>query len=198
MVHVQAESEDRQDQCVCVDCVDQNSIQRNVKGQKSSKLLKDARTVPDERGRRGSWFVAFSAYCLQEYIGDDKGILHDSVKKCIAQCCVQLKKRMLAAQAMRDRVERRKAMSKYIPDVARSFMKLLNTMAQVDAEEEDGAEGHGAIMVAPAAKRQKREHEAHAQLMQKLNIKPQEQESVERKEGCVRLWHCCLLEGILG
>eukprot|EP00472_Partenskyella_glossopodia_P001009 CAMPEP_0197542394 /NCGR_PEP_ID=MMETSP1318-20131121/67680_1 /TAXON_ID=552666 /ORGANISM="Partenskyella glossopodia, Strain RCC365" /LENGTH=630 /DNA_ID=CAMNT_0043101653 /DNA_START=152 /DNA_END=2045 /DNA_ORIENTATION=+ len=64
----------------------------------------------------------------KEYIGDDKGPLHDSVKKAIMNCCVQLKKELVKKNALRDQQERKKQLSKYIPDVGRALIGTLKSI----------------------------------------------------------------------
>lgn len=102
----------------------------------------------------------------KEYIGDDKGVLHEAIKKCITQCCVQIRRRMVAMAAAREKADRKKQLSKYIPDVSRSFMTLLRQMADVDAA--------GASML-PPSKRRKTDQDAYQQIVDKLRIQPQEQ-----------------------
>jgi hypothetical protein len=108
---------------------------------------------------------------VQEYIGDDKGVLHAAVKKTITLCCQQMKKRLLALHAAKEKESRRKKMSQYIPDVARSFMTLLTSIADAD--------GSGSSMLPPPpAKRQKLDRmtpEQHQELVDRLRIQPHEQ-----------------------
>lgn len=110
----------------------------------------------------------------KEYIGDDKGVLHDAIKKCITACCVQIRRRMVAMAAAREKADRKKQLSKYIPDVSRSFMALLRNMADTDAA--------GASML-PPAKRRKTDQDAHQQIVDKLRIQPQEQRCAKQASG---------------
>ena len=68
----------------------------------------------------------------KEYIGDDRGVLHDSVKRSVVGCCLQLKKRIASRQRERDREERKKLFKRYIPDVTRAVWGVL-TLMQTEA-----------------------------------------------------------------
>ena len=66
----------------------------------------------------------------KEYIGDDRGVLHESVKRSVVGCCLQLKKRIASRQRERDREERKKLFKRYIPDVTRAVWGVLTLMQQ--------------------------------------------------------------------
>ena len=92
----------------------------------------------------------------KEYIGNDIEILRESVRKALMECCSQLRVKLLRAQAARARANRRKNLTKYIPDVVRALlagMKSINTRHEEleqensNTEDEDNTEeyttGHG-------------------------------------------------------
>jgi hypothetical protein len=114
-------------------------------------------------------------------------VLHDAIKKCITACCVQIRRRMVAMAAAREKADRKKQLSKYIPDVSRSFMALLRNMADTDAA--------GASML-PPAKRRKTDQDAHQQIVDKLRIQPQEQRCAKQM-NCVRVRACPAVERCL-
>eukprot|EP00466_Bigelowiella_natans_P021015 jgi/Bigna1/53298/estExt_Genewise1Plus.C_170152 len=66
----------------------------------------------------------------KEYIGDDNGPLHKSVKKALSQCCVQLKKELTKKHAAKDQAERKKALKKYIPDVGRALIQAMKAISR--------------------------------------------------------------------
>lgn len=70
----------------------------------------------------------------KEYIGNDIEILRDSVRKALMECCSQLRVKLLRAQAARARANRRKNLTKYIPDVVRA---LLAGMKSINARRDD-------------------------------------------------------------
>ena len=78
----------------------------------------------------------------KEYIGDDRGVLHDSVKRSVVGCCLQLKKRIASRQRERDREERKKLFKRYIPDVTRAVWNVL-TLMQQDAVIPQWTDGQG-------------------------------------------------------
>mmetsp|Transcript_33786 Transcript_33786/g.66460 ORF Transcript_33786/g.66460 Transcript_33786/m.66460 type:complete len:695 (+) Transcript_33786:1-2085(+) len=75
----------------------------------------------------------------KEYIGDDNGVLHNAVKQCIAGCCVQLKKRIQHRLDVKNNQERKKTMTKYVPDVSRAFITMLTTLG----DENQGGSAYG-------------------------------------------------------
>ena len=64
----------------------------------------------------------------KEYIGDDRAVLHASIKHAITQCCLQLKKRILGKQRDREKLERTRLLKRYIPDVSRAVWSVLNSI----------------------------------------------------------------------
>ena len=64
----------------------------------------------------------------KEYIGDDRDVLHASVKRSVVQCCLQLKKRILSRQKQREKDERKRLLRRYVPDVCRALWSVLDAM----------------------------------------------------------------------
>jgi hypothetical protein len=58
----------------------------------------------------------------KEYIGDDVEEVRDAVRAAVIACCVQLRAKLLKAAAARAAAGRRKALSRYIPDVTRALV----------------------------------------------------------------------------
>jgi len=65
----------------------------------------------------------------KEYIGDDIPEVKQAVKRAIEKCCVQLKVKLLKQKALSDDRERRKNLTKYIPDVSRAFFSVISMIA---------------------------------------------------------------------
>lgn len=90
----------------------------------------------------------------KEYIGDDIQEIRDAVKEAVQACCAQLRVKLLRAQAARARANRRKNLTKYIPDVVRAVMAGLKAVTARRAEQQGGGgrpagdddegDGHGA------------------------------------------------------
>ena len=64
----------------------------------------------------------------KEYIGDDIPEVQSAVKRAIERCCIQLKSKILKQKALADDRERRKNMTKYIPDVSRALFGMMSAM----------------------------------------------------------------------
>lgn len=81
----------------------------------------------------------------KEYIGDDITEISVSVKRALQQCCQQLRTHLQKRNALRNQKERKSKLSKYIPDVSRSLIDLLNGMRKrrlEAAEDDDRADAH--------------------------------------------------------
>eukprot|EP00249_Psilotum_nudum_P016619 c25911_g1_i1 orf=138-2168(+) len=61
----------------------------------------------------------------KEYIGDDIDEISSAVKSAIQQCCNQLKFKIVRQQAARDKQERKRNLTKYIPDASRAIHEVL-------------------------------------------------------------------------
>lgn len=69
----------------------------------------------------------------KEYIGDDITEISTAVKSAIQQCCVQLKSKIVRKQQARERQERKRNLTKYIPDASRAIYEVLNDIVQLRA-----------------------------------------------------------------
>jgi len=65
----------------------------------------------------------------KEYMADDVEEIQAAVKSAIQQCGVQLKAKIVRAQAAREQKLRKKNLTKYIPNVAAAVHAVLNSMA---------------------------------------------------------------------
>ena len=68
----------------------------------------------------------------KEYIGDDKGDMHEAIKQSITHCCVQLRSKIVRLAAHRERADRKKSITKYIPDVCRAVFGVLQVRTHLD------------------------------------------------------------------
>jgi len=64
----------------------------------------------------------------KEYIGDDVTEVQHSVKRALLGCCNQLKANLARQIALRGDQERKKTLTRYIPDIARSLVVVLEKM----------------------------------------------------------------------
>ncbi|CBJ26118.1 DNA topoisomerase VI subunit B-like protein Topoisomerase 6 subunit B [Ectocarpus siliculosus] len=82
----------------------------------------------------------------KEYIGDDTEEIKKAVKHALQQCCQQLRTHLLRRNALREQKERKKVLTKYIPDVSRAVFGLLTAMQKRarDGEEDKGGGAGGA------------------------------------------------------
>lgn len=67
----------------------------------------------------------------KEYIGDDITEIVTAVKAAIQQCCVQLKSKIVRKQQARERQERKRNLTKYIPDASRAIYDVLKDIVQL-------------------------------------------------------------------
>ncbi len=65
----------------------------------------------------------------KEYIGDDSKEIKLSVKRALEGCCRQLKSNLAAKLNQKEEAERKKSLTKYIPDISRSLFNVLKKMA---------------------------------------------------------------------
>ncbi|KAI9195324.1 hypothetical protein LWI28_013817 [Acer negundo] len=79
----------------------------------------------------------------KEYIGDDISEIATAVKYAIQQCCIQLKSKIVRKIQAREQQERKRNLSRYIPDAANAIYDVLKEVSQFHAskkrrfEEED-------------------------------------------------------------
>ncbi|OMP04162.1 hypothetical protein COLO4_09893 [Corchorus olitorius] len=69
----------------------------------------------------------------KEYIGDDISEIATAVKAAIKQCCIQLKSKIVKKMQAREQQERKRNLSKYIPDAANAVYDVLKEMAKSHA-----------------------------------------------------------------
>ncbi|KAH1033593.1 hypothetical protein J1N35_045767 [Gossypium stocksii] len=65
----------------------------------------------------------------KEYIGDDISEIASAVKSAIQQCCIQLKSKIVKKMQAREQQERKRNLSKYIPDATNAIYDVLKEMA---------------------------------------------------------------------
>jgi len=66
----------------------------------------------------------------KEYIADDVKDIQDSVRSAIQNCCVQLKKKIVRQQAAKEQKQRKRNLSKYIPNVAAAVHTVLSSISK--------------------------------------------------------------------
>ncbi|XP_039027725.1 DNA topoisomerase 6 subunit B [Hibiscus syriacus] len=66
----------------------------------------------------------------KEYIGDDISEIASAVKSAIQQCCIQLKSKIVKKMQAREQQERKRNLSKYIPDATNAVYDVLKEMAR--------------------------------------------------------------------
>ncbi|XWS28256.1 hypothetical protein CRYUN_Cryun25bG0050900 [Craigia yunnanensis] len=69
----------------------------------------------------------------KEYIGDDISEIASAVKSAIQQCCIQLKSKIVKKMQAREQQERKRNLSKYIPDATNAMYDVLKEMAKLHA-----------------------------------------------------------------
>lgn len=67
----------------------------------------------------------------KEYIGDDISEIASAVKSAIQQCCIQLKSKIMMRIHAKEQQERKRNMSRYIPDAANAISSVLDEMAEL-------------------------------------------------------------------
>tara|TARA_A100001015_G_scaffold283202_2_gene348291 strand:- start:239 stop:1771 length:1533 start_codon:yes stop_codon:yes gene_type:complete len=66
----------------------------------------------------------------KEYIGEDVTEIHKSVVRCLQGCCQQLRVSLAQNKARKEEQERKKTLEKYIPDVSKSLITVLEKMTE--------------------------------------------------------------------
>ncbi|KAJ8759606.1 hypothetical protein K2173_008787 [Erythroxylum novogranatense] len=66
----------------------------------------------------------------KEYIGDDINEIATAVKSAVQQCCIQLKSKIMKKLQAREQQDRKRNLSKYIPDASGAVYDVLKEMAQ--------------------------------------------------------------------
>ncbi|XP_077210440.1 topoisomerase 6 subunit B [Tasmannia lanceolata] len=78
----------------------------------------------------------------KEYIGDDISEIASAVKSSIQQCCVQLKSKIVKKIQARERQERKRNLTRYIPDASRAIYELLEETAHRQDKKRKHYKGH--------------------------------------------------------
>lgn len=89
----------------------------------------------------------------KEYIGDDISEIASAVKSAIQQCCIQLKSKIMKRIQAREQQERKRNMSKYIPDAANAIFEVLKEAAQLHASKKRKYDGEDAEILGKVATR---------------------------------------------
>ena len=92
----------------------------------------------------------------KEYIGDDATEIQLSVKRALQSCCNQLKAHLTKRNALKDAKERKSRLAKYIPDVSRSLMGILDGMRKRKADDDIDIDDDDAAMSAASPSPTKR------------------------------------------
>jgi len=120
----------------------------------------------------------------KEYIGDDIPEVQAAVKRAIERCCLQLKAKIARQRALADEKEKRKNLTKYIPDVSRALFGMLETLAK-DAEGDGGedaaAGGGGAASVGGGGASKRIREAAHEDLVSQVRAKRLNEETLSTK-----------------
>lgn len=80
----------------------------------------------------------------KEYIGDDISEIATAVKSAVQQCCIQLKSKIVKKIQAREQQERKRNLSKYIPDATNAVYDVLKEMAQLHASKKKRYENEDA------------------------------------------------------
>ena len=89
----------------------------------------------------------------KEYIADDMDDMVSAVRAAIQGCCAQLKVKIARAQAVREQKQRKRNLTKYVPDAANALFGVLDSMAEGD---EEAAEGSKNPVIPPAGPKRRR------------------------------------------
>jgi DNA topoisomerase VI B subunit len=77
----------------------------------------------------------------KEYIGDDISEIASAVKTSIQQCCIQLRSKIMKKIHAREQQERKRNLTKYIPDAAGAIYDVLKEMTHMHASKKRKYEG---------------------------------------------------------
>lgn len=69
----------------------------------------------------------------KEYIGDDTKEIASAVKSAIQQCCIQLKSKIVRRIQYREQQERKRNLSKYVPDATNAVYDVLKEISKFHA-----------------------------------------------------------------
>uniref|UniRef100_A0A5B6YH47 DNA topoisomerase 6 subunit B n=2 Tax=Davidia involucrata TaxID=16924 RepID=A0A5B6YH47_DAVIN len=88
----------------------------------------------------------------KEYIGDDIREIASAVKTSIQQCCVQLKSKIVKKIQAREQQERKRNLTKYIPDATGAIYDVLREMAHSHASKKKRIEEDAELLRKVAAR----------------------------------------------
>ncbi|KAK4760520.1 hypothetical protein SAY87_005413 [Trapa incisa] len=89
----------------------------------------------------------------KEYIGDDINEIASAVKSAIQQCCIQLKTKIVKKIQAREQQERKRNLSKYIPNATGAVYDVLKEMAQSHVSKKKRFEGEDAELLSKVSAR---------------------------------------------
>lgn len=89
----------------------------------------------------------------KEYIGDDISEIASAVKSAIQQCCIQLKSKIVKKIQAREQQERKRNLSRYIPDATNAVYNVLKEMAHVHASKKKRHDGENAEILSKVSAR---------------------------------------------
>ncbi|KAL3828153.1 hypothetical protein ACJIZ3_016955 [Penstemon smallii] len=83
----------------------------------------------------------------KEYIGDDISEIASAVKTAIQQCCIQLKSKIVKRIQAREQQERKRSLTKYIPNATGAIYETLKEMSRSDAAKKRRCENKDAELL---------------------------------------------------
>ncbi|XP_010544238.1 PREDICTED: DNA topoisomerase 6 subunit B isoform X1 [Tarenaya hassleriana] len=89
----------------------------------------------------------------KEYIGDDISEIATAVKSAIQQCCNQLKSKIVKRIQAREQQERKRNLSRYIPDVSGAVYDVLKEMSREHATKKKRYSGEDALVLEKVSER---------------------------------------------
>ncbi|KAL7574224.1 hypothetical protein ACA910_012481 [Epithemia clementina (nom. ined.)] len=117
----------------------------------------------------------------KEYIGDDATEIQQSVKRALQACCQQLRVHLTKRNALKEAKERKSRLAKYIPDVSRSIMGILNGMRKRQAEDDSASEPISSGATSPSPKKRLKLAPAEAaDMIRKLERNVITQKTIDR------------------
>lgn len=87
----------------------------------------------------------------KEYIGDDITEISSAVKSSIQQCCNQLKSKIMKKIQARERQDRKRNLTRYIPDASRAVYQVLEEMTHNNEPKRQRYEGKDAELLQKVA-----------------------------------------------
>ena len=76
----------------------------------------------------------------KEYMADDVETIQNAVRSAIQNCCSQLKQKIVKQQAAKEQRQRKKNLTKYIPNVASAVYTVLSNMTESTIRQGSGSE----------------------------------------------------------